>query len=283
MRFGLSDPGPRAVAVETAGGDRIRARRAVIADVSAPALYAQLLPTDAVPARILADLDRFTWDTPVVKLDWALAEPIPWRAPGLSEAGTVHLGADSTGLVRWSADIETGTLPQSPFQLFGQMTTTDPTRSPTGTESARAYTHLPRGVDDDAAADVLAERTEDLVEAHAPGFRDRILHRVLQRPRVTCRTLTPTSCTEPSTVARRSCSNSWCSGRCPASAGPRPRSGNPLPGQCGRPPWRRCGGVHGVCGFLAARAALGEHGWGGGLRRRITSAALDIVHRPRRS
>jgi hypothetical protein len=58
MRFGLSDPGPRAVAVETAGGDRIRARRAVIADVSAPALYAQLLPTDAVPARILADLDR---------------------------------------------------------------------------------------------------------------------------------------------------------------------------------------------------------------------------------
>jgi phytoene dehydrogenase-like protein len=118
-----------------------------------------------------------------VKLEWALAEPIPWRAPALSEAGTVHLGADNTGLVRWSADIETGTLPQSPFQLFGQMTTTDPTRSPTGTESAWAYTHLPRGVDDDAAADVLAERTEDVVEAHAPGFRDRILHRILQRPR----------------------------------------------------------------------------------------------------
>jgi phytoene dehydrogenase-like protein len=160
--------GGRAVAVETAGGDRIRARRAVIADVSAPALYAQLLPTDAVPARILADLDRFTWDTPVVKLDWALAEPIPWRAPGLSEAGTVHLGADSTGLVRWSADIETGTLPDSPFQLFGQMTTTDPTRSPTGAECAWAYTHLPRGVDDNDAADVLAQRTEDVVEAHAP-------------------------------------------------------------------------------------------------------------------
>ena len=115
---GIVVRGGRAVAVETAGGDRIRARRAVVADVSAPALFAKLLPTDAVPARILADLDRFTWDTPVVKLNWALAEPIPWRAPALSQAGTVHLGADSTGLVRWSTDLETGTL-ESPFQLFG--------------------------------------------------------------------------------------------------------------------------------------------------------------------
>ena len=40
------------------------------------------------------------------------------------------------------------------------------------------------------------------------------------------------------------------------------------------------GGVHGVCGFLAARAALGEHGWAGGLRRRVTSAGLDLVHGP---
>jgi phytoene dehydrogenase-like protein len=80
--------------------------------------------------------------------------------------------------VRWSTDIETGTLPDSPFRLFGQMTTTDPTRSPAGTESAWSYTPLPRGVDD-AAADVLAERAEDVVEAHAPGFRDRILHRVV--------------------------------------------------------------------------------------------------------
>jgi phytoene dehydrogenase-like protein len=271
--------GGRAVAVETAGGDRIRARRAVIADVSAPALYAQLLPTDAVPARILADLDRFTWDTPVVKLDWALAEPIPWRAPGLSEAGTVHLGADSTGLVRWSADIQTGTLPDSPFQLFGQMTTTDPTRSPTGTESAWAYTHLPRGVDDNDAADVLAERTEDVVEAHAPGFRDRILHRILQRPRdlqdadanlVHGAVNGGTAQLFQQLVFRP----------VPGLGRPETPIGNLYLGSAAAHPG---GGVHGICGFLAARAALGEHGWGGGLRRRITSAALDIVHGPRRS
>ena len=107
---GIVVRGGRALGVETAGGDRIRARRAVIADVSAPALYTRLLPADAVPARILADLERFAWDTPVVKLDWALAEPIPWRAKALSEAGTVHLGADSAAWW-WSADID-GTLPR---------------------------------------------------------------------------------------------------------------------------------------------------------------------------
>ena len=62
------------------------------------------------------------------------------------------------------------------------MTTTDPTRSPAGTESAWAYTHLPRGVTGAADADELAERAEAVVEAHAPGFRDRILHRAVQRP-----------------------------------------------------------------------------------------------------
>ena len=273
---GIVVRGGRALGVETVGGDRIRARRAVIADVSAPALYTRLLPADAVPARILADLEHFVWDTPVVKLDWALAEPIPWRAKALSEAGTVHLGADSAGLVRWSADIETGTLPESPFQLFGQMTTTDPTRSPAGTEAAWSYTHLPRGVDDDAAADVLAERTEDVVEAHAPGFRDRILHRVVQRPG---------DLQEADANLVHGAVNGGTAQlfqqlvfRPVPGLG---RSETPIENlYLGSAAAHPGGGVHGVCGFLAARAALGEHGWGGGLRRRVTSAALDLVHGP---
>ena len=180
---GIVVRGGRALGVETAGGDRIRARRAVIADVSAPALYTRLLPADAVPARILADLERFAWDTPVVKLDWALAEPIPWRAKALSEAGTVHLRRRQRRA--WCSGRPTsrpGPSPNRRSSCSARSTTTDPTRSPAGTEAAWSYTHLPRGVDDDAAADVLAERTEDVVEAHAPGFRDRILHRVVQRP-----------------------------------------------------------------------------------------------------
>jgi phytoene dehydrogenase-like protein len=268
--------GGQAVGVETAGGDRIRARRAVIADVSAPALYTRMLPTDAVPARILADLDRhFTWDTAIVKVDWALAEPIPWRAPAVREAGTVHLGADGAGLVRWSADIETGALPESPFQLFGQMTTTDPTRSPAGTESAWSYTHLPRGVDDDAAADVLAERAEDVVEAHAPGFRDRILHRVVQRP--------GDLQDADANLVHGAVNGGTAQLFQQLVFRPVPGLGRPETpidhlylGSAAAHPG---GGVHGICGFLAARAALGENGRLGGLRRRVTSAALDLVHR----
>ena len=96
--------------------------------------------------------------------------------------GTVHLGADELGLVRWSADLESRTLPASPFMLFGQMTTADPSRSPAGTESAWAYTHLPRGIDDDASADELARRVDATVEEFAPGFAGRVVHRHVQRP-----------------------------------------------------------------------------------------------------
>ena len=174
--------GGRAVAVHTATGLTVRVRRAVIADVNAPTLYRTLLPAAALPRRLLDDLDHFEWDTPVVKVNWALDRPIPWRAPEVAGAGTVHLGADDLGLVRWSADLESRTLPASPYMLFGQMTTSDPSRSPAGTESAWAYTHLPRGIDDDASAEELARRVDATVEAFAPGFGERVVHRLVQRP-----------------------------------------------------------------------------------------------------
>ena len=169
-------------AVRTAGGDRVKVRRAVIADVSAPALYTRLLPADAVGARVLDDLRRFEWDTPVVKVNYALDRPVPWRSPSLGGAGTVHVGADTNAMIRWSADLSTGVVPESPFLLFGQMTTTDATRSPEGTESCWAYTHLPRGVTDDAAADHLAARVDAQLEAYAPGFGAGVVGRHVQRP-----------------------------------------------------------------------------------------------------
>jgi phytoene dehydrogenase-like protein len=271
---GILVRGGRAVAVDTESGDRIRARKAVIADVSAPALYRKLLPPDAVPARIRNDLERFTWDTPVVKLDWALNEPIPWRAKGVADAGTVHVGADATGLVRWSTDLETGTLPTSPFLLVGQMTTADPSRSPAGTESAWAYTHLPRGVDDDATADELAERAEAVIEDHAPGFRGRIAHRRVQRPSdlqgadanlVHGAVNGGTAQLFQQLIFRP----------VPGLGRPETPVENLYLGSAAAHPG---GGVHGICGYLAARAALGEHNRTGWLRRRVTSAALALVH-----
>ncbi len=120
------------MAVRTTQGLRVTARRAVIADTSAISLYRDLLPASAVPTRIRADLQNFEWDTPVVKINYALDAPIPWRARNLHGAGTVHLGADERELVRWMADLDTAVLPRRPFMLFGQMTTADASRSPAG-------------------------------------------------------------------------------------------------------------------------------------------------------
>jgi phytoene dehydrogenase-like protein len=132
--------GGRAVAVRTTDGAAVRTRRAVIADTSAPMLYRDLLPTHAVPDTVARSMSHFVWDTPVLKINYALDAPIPWRSKNLNGVGTVHIGADRNGLVRWMTDLNTATVPVHPFMLFGQMTTADPSRSLAGTESAWAYT-----------------------------------------------------------------------------------------------------------------------------------------------
>ncbi|MEV1294551.1 NAD(P)/FAD-dependent oxidoreductase [Pseudonocardia sp. NPDC049635] len=173
----------RATGVQDAAGGRVAARRAVLADVDAPRLYRDLVGEQHLPARFVADLDRFHWDFSTVKLDWALDGPVPWTAPGARSAGTVHLGADVDGLRRYAADLTSGRLPDDPFLLFGQMTTADPDRSPPGTESAWTYTHVPRGLGW-GTDDVLrwADRMEQVVEDHAPGFRSLIRARAVAGP-----------------------------------------------------------------------------------------------------
>jgi phytoene dehydrogenase-like protein len=174
----------RAVGALTAGGDRFLARHAVLADVAAPTLYRDLLPPGAVPPRLLAELERcFEWDLPTVKVNWALDGPVPWRAPELTGAGTVHCGADVAQLAAWSTALATGQPSDVTFQLVGQMATADPARAPAGGESLWAYSHLPRGTTDPTAARHLAERMHDTIEAHAPGFSGRVVDRWEQMPR----------------------------------------------------------------------------------------------------
>ncbi|WP_461030918.1 phytoene desaturase family protein, partial [Streptomyces sparsus] len=180
--------------VRTATGETVPARRAVLADVSAPALYGELLGPGDVPARVLADLRRFQWDFATFKVDWALDGPVPWTAERAAGAGTVHLADGVDGLTRFAAQIATGQVPDEPFALFGQMTTADPSRSPAGTESAWAYTHVPHQVRGDAGGDgltgswdrreqeLMAERVEQQVERYAPGFRSRIRGRRILAP-----------------------------------------------------------------------------------------------------
>lgn len=120
----------RAVGVRTADGEPLAARRAVLADVSVPALYGSLLEPEHLPAQVSADLERFQWDFATFKVDWALGGPVPWQAEAAHRAGTVHLADGLDELTRFAAQIAMHRVPDRPFALFGQMTTTDPVRSP---------------------------------------------------------------------------------------------------------------------------------------------------------
>ncbi|MQA24390.1 MAG: FAD-dependent oxidoreductase [Micromonosporaceae bacterium] len=178
--------GGRALGVVTADGRAWRARRAVLADVPAPVLYRDLVGVDHLPPRLVADLEGFRYDHPTLKVDWALSGPVPWRDPDVAGAGTVHFGGDLADLTRYSADLAVGDCPPRPFLLAGQMTTADPSRSPAGTESLWAYTHLPHsygdlGRDHDTIA-AQVERVEQIFDDHAPGFRDLIGARHVQGP-----------------------------------------------------------------------------------------------------
>ncbi|MFJ2263007.1 phytoene desaturase family protein [Streptomyces sp. NPDC087844] len=185
----------RAVAVRTDGGETVSAARAVLADVSAPALYGELVDSADLPPQVVADLRRFQWDFATFKVDWALDGSVPWQAPEAVGAGTVHLADGVDELTRFAAQVAMGQVPDRPFALFGQMTTSDPTRSPAGTESAWAYTHVPHRIKGDAGDDgltgswdakeqeLMADRVERQVERFAPGFRSLIrARRVLAPP-----------------------------------------------------------------------------------------------------
>jgi phytoene dehydrogenase-like protein len=171
--------------VRTVDGTTWTARRGVLADVPAPALYQQLLPASAVPSRVLDDLANFQYDPSTVKLDWALSGRIPWRSPEAAGSGTLHIGADSGGLARYATALNSGRIPDELFLICGQMTTADASRSPAGTEAFWAYTHLPHRRNwsgDEIAA--VAGRMEQVLEDCAPGFSSLVLARRVAGPGV---------------------------------------------------------------------------------------------------
>jgi phytoene dehydrogenase-like protein len=183
----------RAVAVVLADGDTIAAPRGVVADVGAPALYRNLVGEEHLPARLVDDLTRFEYDHATFKIDWALSGPIPWRADAATRAGTVHLCDSMDRITAYAADLAQDRIPARPFVLLGQMNTADPTRSPAGTETVWAYSHVPlcvrgdaggnlRGVWDVAESENYADRIEAEIEAFAPGFRSLVTARHLLPP-----------------------------------------------------------------------------------------------------
>ena len=266
----------RAVGVRLRSGQTIRAGKAVLADVGAPILYERMVGLDNLPTRFADDLRRFEWDTPTLKLDWALSGPIPWTAIEAGRAGTVHLGADMNGLTRYAADLATKQVPREPFVLLGQMTTSDPTRSPAGTESAWAYTHLPAGLE--FTPEVVAEQTarvEALVERHAPGFRDLRIGTLNQSP-------DDLEQRNPNLVAGAVGGGT---SQLHQQLVFRPVTGlggadTPIPGlYLAGSSAHPGGGVHGGPGSIAARTALRSDGARGAVRRGTIRAAMNRVYR----
>ena len=268
----------KARGVRTADGQYHAASKAVLADVAATHLYGGLVAWEELPPSTRADLRRFQWDLSTVKVDWAVSGPIPWTAPGAASAGTVHLGGSMNELSDWALQAGTHRLPARPFLLLGQMTTADPSRSPAGTESAWAYTHVPQRITEDLGTDsitgkwdvreaeAMADRIERQVERFAPGFRDRIIAR---------RVLTPPILQSMDENLVGGAVNGG------TTALHQQLVFRPVPGT-GRPetPAQRLylasaaahpgGGVHGACGANAARAALRGQS---GITSRVFSAA----------
>lgn len=259
--------GGRAVGVRTAAGDAVVARRAVLADVSVPALYGDLLDPEHLPAQLQEDLRRFQWDFATFKVDWALDGPVPWQAEQASRAGTVHLADGLDELTRFAAQIAMREVPDRPFLLFGQMTTADATRSPQGTESAWAYTHIPHEIGADAGdegitgrwdtkdQELMADRVERQVERFAPGFRSLIRARRILAP--------PTLQSLDANLHGGAINGGTTAIHQQLVFRPAPGTGRPetaVPGlflaSSGAHPG---GGVHGAPGANAARAALHRH------------------------
>ena len=267
----------QAVGVRTADGRDWRARRAVIADVPAPALFLDMVGERWLPPRFTEDLAHFRWDGATVKVDWAVDSRVPWTNPVAGRSGTVHLGADMAGLTRYAAHLAVDEVPPDPFLLLGQMTTTDPGRSPAGTESMWAYTHLPHRKS--WHPDVIAEhveRMEAVVEAHAPGFRGHVVARHVFAPGDMERE-------NPSLVGGALGGGT--------AAAFQQLFLRPIPG-LGRPdtPVDRLylgsasahpgGGVHGAPGANAARAALArDRGLTGDLYRAVIDGANRAIYR----
>jgi phytoene dehydrogenase-like protein len=271
--------GGRVAGVETYAGRRVRARRAVVADTAAPALYRSLLAPGAVSAGLLRELDNFEWDLPTVKVNLRLSAPLPWTAREAHGAGVVHVGQDSAGLVRWFADLGSGVVPQDPFALLGQMTTTDPTRSPAGTETVWIYSHLPRGRTDDEAGNLLAERLDGMLDRFAPGWRDLVAERWVELPSYLERA-------DPNLVGgavgggTSQVMQQAIFRPVLGTGGPRTPVAGLYLGSAATHPG---GGVHGACGYLAARAALTDSAWWGRPRQRLELATLHWLYRQDRT
>lgn len=132
---------------------------------------------EKLPERYKKRLGRYRYGPGVFKIDYALDGPVPWKAEECRQAATVHLGGTLEEIASAEAAVWRGEHPERPFVLTAQQSLFDPTRAPEGKHAFWAYCHVPANSTFD-----MTERIEAQIERFAPGFRDRILARHVMSP-----------------------------------------------------------------------------------------------------
>ena len=155
--------------------DDLPPARAILCDLSPKPLLR--IAGHRFPAWYRRKLERYRYGMGAFKVDWALDAPIPWRSSQCAQAGTVHLGGTLEEISRSEREAWEGRVTERPFVLLAQPTLFDPSRAPAGRHVAWTYCHVPHG----SEADMLP-RIEQQIERFAPGFRDRVLARAVMRP-----------------------------------------------------------------------------------------------------
>ncbi|HZZ86144.1 MAG TPA: NAD(P)/FAD-dependent oxidoreductase [Anaeromyxobacteraceae bacterium] len=224
--------------------DELRGVRAALLDVGPRQLLA--LAGARLPRGYRQALERFRYGPGAFKIDYALSAPIPWRAKECARAGTVHLGGTLAEIAAAEREAAAGRMPARPFVLVSQPSAFDPSRAPPGRHVAWAYCHVPHGFAGDATGALEAQ-----LERFAPGFREVVLARAVRAPAELER--------DDVNLVGGDIGGGAASLR-QLLFRPAVRLdpwSTPIPGlylcSASTPPGA---GVHGMCGYLAARAAL---------------------------
>jgi phytoene dehydrogenase-like protein len=198
------------------------------------------------PSSYRRRLERFRYGPGVFKIDYAMSGPIPWRNPACARAATVHLGGTLENIARSERSVHEGKLSDRPYVLLVQPTLFDPDRAPKGGHIAWAYCHVPRGSSVDAHRSIETE-----IERYAPGFRDLVLARS-QRTAVDMEAYNPNYVGGDINGGEASLTQLFT--RPVARIDPYATPARDIfLCSASAPPG---GGVHGMCGYWAARSAL---------------------------
>jgi phytoene dehydrogenase-like protein len=224
--------------------DELPPARTILLDIS----VAQFLKLggDKLPSLYRSLLSHYRYGPGVFKIDFALDGPIPWKARECLDAGTVHVGGTLKEVAEAEHAVWKGRNPEKPFVMVAQQSLFDATRAPQGKHTGWAYCHVPNG-----STEAMTEHIERQIERFAPGFRDRILAKS---------TLGPAALEQYNSNYVGGDINGGVQDLFQLFTRPTIQTNpyaTPLKGvylcSSATPPG---GGVHGMCGFFAARAAI---------------------------